>query len=250
MERYYKVKDLSYPWGFGDSTELLEGGEGADSRTITQQIKSINPDQWTGERRIYSWGGVLLVATDAATHRMIEDLLDDLREKILGASDSAFLARTNRLLDEKTVTFHFKEKTLADAAAYLAKESGLNIVYTAGKARSGESITLDADGIALRDALDRVAEKSGASWGLRDDAVYLTRDSVAKFYQIRDLEMGAYGKQHTPEHLIELIQNIARDSWVDPNSVGYYGGVLQIRTTDRIHGKIEALLEGMRGQTK
>jgi hypothetical protein len=159
------------------------------------------------------------------------------------------------LLEERVLTFDFKDKPLADVLAYFTEFTGVNLVLsptvTADKSPEDLLVSLTLKKVSVKSALDIILELKGLAAVYRHGVIFVTTKAdargkpVLRIYSIGDLtvrirdfpapEIGIHpsgsegvenmfqhedeGKEHAfadPDFIMDLItQNAGEDTWND-----------------------------------
>ncbi len=178
-------------------------------------------------------------------------------------AELASIARIERALDKQT-TLQFHEVPLDQAVRQIAAQSGIEILID-HKALEDISVpvetpvSLDASGIRLRRALDRLLRPLDLAWVLENEALRVTSvEKAAKaltvfVYPVHDLARPGWsrnGKNY--QGLIDLIEStIVSESWSNNGGIGWIGehsasGTLVVSQTRPIHEWITDLLAALR----
>jgi hypothetical protein len=88
--------------------------------------------------------------------------------------DRVIASAMQKLLDRPT-TFDFSQHDLVDVVGFLGRISGLAIIVSPRLAEAKPSVTLAVQAVAVSVALDRIVKAIGATWVVRNEAVFLDR---------------------------------------------------------------------------
>ncbi len=189
----------------------------------------------------------------------------------------------NRLAAART-TVNFQEASIDEAVEYLGRISGTNIVVLpdAREGRSYEELSIDLkldSGESVDRILDLITSFRGLAWSVADGVVQITTpeaargESVVQLYDVKDLatpinnfpgeevNLDPTGeaffdeevREAVPEYLLESIrdlieQNVDTDVWEEGGSIdSLEPGTLVVKAPPSTHGKIQNLLDGLRG---
>jgi type II secretory pathway component GspD/PulD (secretin) len=189
----------------------------------------------------------------------------------------------NRLGAART-TVNFQEASIDEAVEYLGRISGTNIVVLpdAREGRSDEELSVDLK-LDSAESVDRILDLittfRGLAWNVADGVVQITTpeaargESIVQLYDVKDLatpinnfpgeevNLDPTGEaffdeevpEPMPEFLLESIrelieQNVDTTVWEEGGSIeGLEPGTLVVKAPPETQGKIQNLLDGLRG---
>ncbi|MEQ8790318.1 MAG: hypothetical protein RIC55_28745 [Pirellulaceae bacterium] len=265
--------------------ELLAGAERRiDEATVAEAVRAVAIDgreedlraAWssslslvsktpTGLGEIQVLPGALLVHQRPEVHRRIRALLDGIaqlqrergRREPLTVAESPDAATAREMLItaiEQPTSLHVKDAPLRDVLATLAKRQGVCILLEDDRRTpfSGafdpwaKRVTLAANDIRLRSALDHLFHASGQHWVLRDGAILAgSLDTVKpeqpiRLYDVSDL----LDDTLPPEKLVALLRHlpVANHS----GAIRCVDAMLLAMHTEKVHGRIAQLLAELR----
>lgn len=154
---------------------------------------------------------------------------------------------------------------LADFVEYLRAEYRIEVqldgrAVAEGTIRPRDEVSMNAQGVRLRTALELALRPLGLTWTIYGDALLITtadeadRLLVVKVYDVHDLLRRGNPRNDDYESMIELITSvIAPESWDEvggPGAIQEYHGAnhaaLVISQTPRAHEEIASLLDSLR----
>ncbi len=187
-------------------------------------------------------------------------------------------------LDVRKTTVLFQETSIDDAVEYLSRVSNTNIVVlpSAREGRSDDELAIDLKldtEETVAGILDLLTRLKGLAWNVQDGVVQITTPEealgahIVQLYDVKDLatpinnfpseeiNLDPTGEavfeedipEPVPEFLLDRIQglitqNVDPTVWEEGGSVeGLEPGTLVVKAPPSTHGKIQDLLDGLRG---
>lgn len=99
-------------------------------------------------------------------------LIDAVGKQLAPVADRVIAPGMQKLLDRQT-TFDFAQHELVDVVGFLSRISGLTIIVSPRLAAARPPVTLAVQAAPVSAALDRIAKAVGATWVVRNEAVFL-----------------------------------------------------------------------------
>lgn len=153
---------LSGPTGLKIEIAPVVAQRGPQLSLKVKDMTARNALVWATELTGTSWreeGGRILIG-EAAGKRLVP------------AADRVIAPGIQKLLDRPT-TFDFAQHALVDVTGFLGRISGLAIIVSPRLAAAKPSVTLAVQAAPVSTALDRITKAIGATWMVRNEAVFL-----------------------------------------------------------------------------
>lgn len=155
------------------------------------------------------------------------------------------------------VTIKFDNEPLKDVAAWIQEQLSTPVLLDEAAIRdvgipTGEPISDHLDDEPIYLLLNRLKRSLGLAWYLEEDVIYLTTAEIADEHQVtRPYDMTDFlDEEYDPIDITNTLQEAVGETWEDIDGIGgvmeWLGDVLFIRTTDRTHREVEALLQAIR----
>lgn len=201
-----------------------------------------------------------------------------------GIDDPASRDVRNRL-EATRVAVSFEQNSIDEVTRYLSNLAGVNIVVlpVAREGRSDDELMIEQlqleSPVSVSEILDLITNFAGLAWNIEGGVVQITTpeaargESVVQLYDVKDLateirnfpgeevQLDPTGEFYLdedipdpePEFLLDRIQelitmNVDPDVWDDTGSVEPLPpGTLVVKAPPSTHGKVQSLLDGLRG---
>ncbi|MEM8681108.1 MAG: DUF4974 domain-containing protein [Planctomycetota bacterium] len=246
--------------------DLLQGPRALTQEELIEAIlTSLSPDTWDqvgGDGGLRFFRGNLIVVQSWDVHQQLRDLLHALRSTRNGPFDSEVDASINAERDRQLqqtmkarIDVDFFDLPLGDAMQELTEQLQLPIHIDAVSLEmlgldSSEPITLSLKDQPAGEVLGLMLRPLELDWITRNEAIWIvseetaTADMTCRLYPIERFKNSADELQAT------LVDIVAPDSWTDRGGEGSLvsladATILLVRQTDKVHQKIDSLLEGL-----
>ena len=166
------------------------------------------------------------------------------------------IEKITKALDEIT-NVEFPGNPLGDVVDYISNQHNIPIMIDRAELgnegrSSDDEVELILSGVPLHDALDLLLEPLELTYITENGVMKITTEAKASYtletrvYDVRPLNV------EDPEALADVIIHSTGDLWYEVDQEGgdisFFNGSLVIRTTQRVHGEIETLLNQLARQ--